>query len=91
MLDWLRLPHDQTRMEAGLPAGVPLAHKGGWTSDMQADVGIVDSPGGRYVAAIWVYRDLADGYVTGPTSKATPYLADFSHTIWSFYNPETPP
>lgn len=91
MLALLRLPHDQTRMAAGVPAGVPVAHKGGWTSDMQADVGIVESPGGRYVAAIWVYRDLADGYVTGPTAKASPYLADFSHTIYSFYNPETRP
>jgi len=90
MLALLRLPHDQTRMVAGVPAGVSVAHKGGWTSDMQADVGIVDSPGGRYVAAIWVYRDLEDGYVTGPTGKASPYLADFSHTVYSFYNPEAP-
>lgn len=91
MIGWLRMPHDETRMKAGVPPDTSVAHKGGWTADMQADVGIVESPGGRYVAAIYVYRDLADGYVTGPTAKASPYLADFSHTIYSFFNPEPAP
>lgn len=88
MIGWLQQPHDETRMKAGVPPEVKVAHKAGWTADMQADVGIVDSPGGRYVAAIFVFRPVSEGYVTGPTAKASPYLGDFSHTIYSFFNPE---
>lgn len=84
MVAWLERPHDQERMVAGLPAGTKVAHKGGWIDDMQSDVGIVDSPGGRYVAAIYVWTD---GYVTNVYATPSPYLGDFSHTIYTFFNP----
>jgi hypothetical protein len=84
MIDWLRKPHDQERMVAGLPPGTTIAHKGGWIDDMQSDVGIVESPGGRYVAAIYIWRD---GYVTDEHAHPSPYLGDFSHTIYTFFNP----
>jgi beta-lactamase class A len=85
MIDWLQRPHDQERMAAGLPPGTKVAHKGGWITDMQSDVGIVESPGGRYVAAIYIWRD---GYVTDEHASPSPFLGDFSHTIYSFFNPE---
>ena len=85
MIEWLERPHDQERMVAGIPAGVPVAHKGGWIDDMQSDVGIVSSPNGRYVAAIYIWR--ADGYVTNAHATPSPYLGDFSHTIYTFFNP----
>jgi beta-lactamase class A len=84
MIDWLQQPHDPERMVAGLPAGTRIAHKGGWITDMQSDVGIVDSPGGRYVAAIYIWKD---GYVTDVHATPSPYLGDFSHTIYTFFNP----
>ena len=86
MIGWLERPHDQERMVAGIPAGVPVAHKGGWIDDMQSDVGIVNSPNGRYVAAIYIWRP--DGYVTNVHATPSPYLGDFSHTIYTFFNPE---
>lgn len=86
MIEWLERPHDQERMVAGIPAGVPVAHKGGWIDDMQSDVGIVSSPNGRYVAAIYIWRP--DGYVTNAHATPSPYLGDFSHTIYTFFNPE---
>jgi beta-lactamase class A len=85
MIAWLERPHDQERMVAGIPAGVPVAHKGGWIDDMQSDVGIVNSPNGRYVAAIYIWRP--DGYVTNAHATPSPYLGDFSHTIYTFFNP----
>ncbi|HSH82508.1 MAG TPA: serine hydrolase [Herpetosiphonaceae bacterium] len=85
MIAWLQQPHDAERMVAGLPAGTVVAHKGGWISDMQSDVGIVESPGGRYVAAIYTWRD---GYVTDIHATPSPYLGDFSHTIYTFFNPQ---
>jgi beta-lactamase class A len=86
MMAWLERPHDEERMVAGLPPGTQVAHKGGWIDDMQSDVGIVSSPGGRYVAAIYIWRP--DGYVTDIHASPSPYLGDFSHTIYSFFNPE---
>jgi beta-lactamase class A len=86
MIEWLEQGHDPDRMLAGIPDDVPVAHKGGWIDDMQSDVGIVRSPNGRYVAAIYVYRP--DGYVTNIHATPSPYLGDFSHTIYTFFNPE---
>lgn len=86
MLGWLERPHDEERMVAGIPRGVTVAHKGGWIDDMQSDVGIVNSPGGRYVAAIYIFRP--DGYATNAYATPSPYLGDFSHTIYSFFNPD---
>jgi beta-lactamase class A len=86
MMAWLERPHDEERMVAGIPKGVTVAHKGGWIDDMQSDVGIVNSPNGRYVAAIYIWRP--DGYVTNVHAAPSPYLGDFSHTIYTFFNPE---
>ncbi len=86
MMSWLERPHDQERMVAGIPEGVKVAHKGGWIDDMQSDVGIVSSPGGRYVAAIYIWR--RDGYATNIHASPSPYLGDFSHTIYTFFNPK---
>ena len=85
MVEWLQRPHDAERMVAGLPTGTVIAHKGGWIDDMQSDVGIVDSPGGRYVASIYIWRD---GYVSDIHATPSPYLGDFSHTIYTFFNPQ---
>lgn len=89
MMEWLQRPHDPERMVAGVPADVRVAHKGGWIDDMQSDVGIVEGPTGRYVASIWIYRP--DGYVTNEHATPSPYLGDFSHTIYTFFNPEPLP
>lgn len=83
MLDLLAQNADNTRMRAGLPADVHLAHKSGWVSDMQADVGIVRSPGGNYVLAIYVWRNV-DELSEAEAKRA---IAGFSHLIYSAYNP----
>jgi hypothetical protein len=85
MLDLLKQPHDTGRMVAGIPPGVPVAHKGGWLLDMQASVGIVYSPNRTYVVALYLWRD---GLVTDEDASPAPYLGALSHTIYSFYNPE---
>jgi beta-lactamase class A len=85
MMNWLGRPHDTERMMAGIPDDVKVAHKGGWLTDMQADVGIVFSPNRTYVAAIYLWRD---GLVSDSNASPSPYLGALSHTIYSFYNPE---
>jgi beta-lactamase class A len=86
MIERLQRNEDQTRIVAGLPRGVSAAHKSGWVEDMQADVAYVESQGGDYVVAIYVYRKVPGGYLADEV--ATPAIAAFSHLVYSFYNPE---
>lgn len=85
MMGWLGRPHDQQRLMAGIPQGVKVAHKAGWLLDMQSDVGVVYSPNGTYIVAIYLWRD---GLVSNADATPSPYLGALSHTIYTFYNPE---
>ncbi len=82
MIEWLAQPRELQWMVAGIKPGVKVAHKSGWIDDMQSDTGIVYSPNGRYVAAIYVWRE------NQVDKTPSPYLANISHTIYSFFNPE---
>jgi hypothetical protein len=85
MLGWLEQNDDTTRMVAGLPPGTRVAHKSGWVEDMQADAGIVTSPGGSYVLTIYLYQKQRNSYLSD--EEATPWLAAFSRLVYSAYNP----
>ena len=56
MIKRLEQNGDKTRMLAGLPVGAVVAHKSGWIEDMQADVGIVRSPGAVSYTHLDVYK-----------------------------------
>jgi beta-lactamase class A len=84
MLERLERNTDTTRMVAGLPKGTRVAHKSGWIEDAQADVGIVRSPGGDYIVAVFVYRSEQDF----DEEKAKATIAAFNHLIYSYFNPE---
>lgn len=83
MLDLLTKNHDLTRMVAGIPAGVRVEHKSGWVDQMQCDVGIVRSPAGDYVLALYIYQE--EYYAD--SSIADPFLATLSHLVYTAYNP----
>ena len=85
MLGWLARNDDKTRMVAGLPPGTAVAHKSGWVEDMQADAGIVTSPGGTYVLTVYLYQKQNNSYLSD--EEATPWLAAFSRLVYSAYNP----
>jgi beta-lactamase class A len=87
MLDRLAQNGDHARMVAGLPAGTRVEHKSGWIEDMQADVGIVHSPGGDFLMAIYLYRDIVPGKTYLSDTVAMPVLASFARLIYSYYNP----
>jgi beta-lactamase class A len=80
---------DTKRMVAGLPAGTTVAHKSGWIDIMQADVGIVRSPGGDYIAAIYLYRPLGGDQAPIPDRIMMSSIAGFSRLIYTYYNPLT--
>lgn len=85
MISWLEQNEDQIRMVAGFPEGTTVAHKGGWVEDMQADVGIVSTPGGDFVVALYFYQQQRNSYLADEI--AAPIIAAFARLIYSAYNP----
>jgi beta-lactamase class A len=87
MLDRLATNHDMTRMVAGLPKGTRAEHKSGWIENLQADAGVVRSPGGDYVLSVYVYKKLAAGVLMWPDELMAPTVAAFSRLAYTAYNP----
>jgi hypothetical protein len=50
---------------------------------MQCDVGIVRSPGGDFVLAVYLYRETDQLY----DSVAAPVIAAFARMVYTAYNP----
>src|SRR5262249_19919894 len=87
MLNRLTQNGDHSRMLAGLPAGTRVAHKSGWIADMQADVGIVRSPGGDFLLAVYIYRPIMSDTAESFDDLAQPAIAGFARLVYSYYNP----
>lgn len=82
MIELMLQNADQKRLVAGIPEGIPVAHKSGWIPDMKADAGIVFSPGGTYVVSIFVWEP---GSLTN--REGNPRIAALSWVVYSFFNP----
>lgn len=91
MIGRLEQNADTKRMVAGLPPGTSVAHKSGWIDIMQADAGIVRSPGGDYIAAIYLYRPLGGDQLPIPDRIMMSSIAGFSRLIYTYYNPVQAP
>lgn len=87
MLDWLARNADRTRMVAGVPRGTRVEHKSGWIEDMNGDVGIVRSPGGDYILAVYYYRPLDGKRDYWEDEDLAPVVAAISHLVYTAYNP----
>jgi beta-lactamase class A len=87
MISRLEKNGDKIRMRSGLPKNAVVAHKSGWIEDMQADVGIVRSPGGDFLVAIYVYKDIREDKVYLTDTIAAPVIGHFARLIYSYYNP----
>lgn len=86
MLDLLFANADRSRMRSGLPRDVRAEHKSGWIDDMQADAGIVRTPGGDFVIATYLFRTTKPGTPL-PDTLFAPYLGAFTRLVYTFYNP----
>ncbi|MCL4561068.1 MAG: class A beta-lactamase-related serine hydrolase [Chloroflexi bacterium] len=61
---------------AGLPSGIPVAHKTGWTDDVYHDAGIIYPPGQLpYVMVV-----MTQGFAEVSTAHA--FVADISHQVY---------
>ncbi len=87
MLHRLEQNSDHSRMLAGFPAGTRVAHKSGWIADTQADVGIVRSPGGDFLLAVYVYRPSAADVTEDFDAVARRAIAGFARLVYTYYNP----
>jgi beta-lactamase class A len=74
-------------MQAGLPDGAQFAHKHGWIVELDgvihhiSDAGIVFSPGGDYVIAIYMYQPVQLIFDVGNA-----LFADLSTAVYNYYN-----
>jgi beta-lactamase class A len=76
MLDILLGQEFNDAIPAGLPAGVPVAHKTGWITEIDHDGGIVFPPAGYPYVLVILTRGVEDEAVTRSAA------ADVSRMIW---------
>jgi beta-lactamase class A len=72
-------------LQAGIPAGVRIAHKNGWLQNVHADAGIVFPPNGRnYIitAFVWEAGEFFD------YNRAWPLIEEISRAAWNYFSPE---
>lgn len=91
MVDYLALNKIGVLIQAGVPANVTVAHKHGWAYEVDdgyihtiGDAGIVYTPGGDYVLAIFAYHPIQA--VFDPVNLL---FAKLSQAIYSYYNLST--
>ena len=89
MLSYLLENRIHALIEAGLPPEGRVAHKHGWTNDLDglihtiSDSGVVYTPGGDYVLVIFAYTENQFLYDT-----ANQLFAKLSQSIYNAYNPQ---
>jgi len=76
-------------IEAGVPDGTPVAHKHGWVTyfgvmNTLGDAGIVYTPGGNYVLAVFIHHP--DQLIWEPASDL---VAIISEAIYNYFNQQT--
>jgi beta-lactamase class A len=88
MITFLTADNIGVLLEAGVPEGTQVAHKHGWISDPSSgviqnisDAGIVYTPGGNYVLAIYAYHPVQT--VWDPVSAL---FAQMSQAVYNYYN-----
>lgn len=74
-------------LQGGIPAGVRIAHKNGWVSDVSGDTGIVFPPNGRdYVISVYLWQKTEFQDYT----KLWPLIEGISRAAWNYFSPNDP-
>lgn len=71
--------------KAGVPEGITVAHKHGWTAETHGNAAVVFSPGGDYVLVMMMYQP--EWLVF---SESLPLVAETSRLMFNFLNPSNP-
>jgi len=91
MVDYLALNKIGVLIQAGVPSNITVAHKHGWAYEVDdgyihtiGDAGIVYTPGGDYVLAVFAYHPVQA--VFDPVNQL---VAKLSQSVYSYYNLST--
>ncbi len=74
-------------LQAGLPEGTRIAHKHGWIVENDglmhtiADAGLVYTPGGDYILAVYMYHPVQMLF-----DSANKMVAELSQAVYNFFN-----
>lgn len=71
--------------KAGVPEGIQVAHKHGWTAETHGNAAIVFSPGGDYVLVMMMYQPVWLVF-----EQSLPLVAETSRLMHNFLNADTP-
>ena len=84
-LDFMNRNRIGSLLEAGMPPETPVAHRHGWISDTHGDAGIVTSPGGDYVIAVFLYKpDWLEWEISAPL------VEEVSRAAYNYFNFDSP-
>ncbi|HHX09375.1 MAG TPA: hypothetical protein GX730_08125 [Chloroflexi bacterium] len=89
MIEYLKQNKILALLEAGLPPNTPIAHKHGWTNELDglihtmSDTALIFTPGGDYVLAIFAHTP--EQFLYDPANRL---FARLSQSIYNAYNPE---
>jgi len=81
----LRADNIPAMLRAGVPDGLPVAHKHGWVDEVHGDAGIVSTPGGDYVLAVMLRNKTWLNY-----ADSFPTIAEISRMVYNTFNPAEP-
>ncbi len=82
ILRTLRADDIPAMLRAGVPDGIPVAHKHGWVDEVHGDAGIVFTPGGDYVLVIMLRNRTWLDY-----TESFPAIAEISRRVYNVFNP----
>ncbi len=91
MIDYMEQDKFGSLLQAGLPDGTKIAHKHGFIPDRFgvvhdiSDVGIVYTPGGNFVIAIYTYHP-----VQGIWGEVNPLFVELTQAVYNYFNLSNP-
>ncbi len=90
MIAYMEMDKFGSLIQAGLPDGTKVAHKHGFIPDRYgvvhdiSDVGIIYTPGGDFVLAIYTYHP-----VQGVWGEVNPLFAELTQAVYNYFNLES--
>lgn len=91
IIELLRGTNFKNMAELGIPDDVDLAHKVGYVDDTSSDVGIVMSPGGDFVYAIYIWERGGRGDGSGLfDARKWDIFGNITRIAYNYFNPNDP-
>lgn len=83
ILDWMSAQTVKTKIGAGVPAGIPVAHKTGENGPVSHDVGYILLPGREVAIAVFTQSSTTDDFDTAQ-AQLNPIVAEVAREVVRF-------